>query len=163
MRSSFNPPSASSAEGTGPQGGGGEGPRVSTHPPPHRRRERPLPRPWSGARWFQPTLRLIGGGNARQGQGVGLAGRFNPPSASSAEGTPLAGKTLAIEVFQPTLRLIGGGNQGVELAGGGVSDVSTHPPPHRRRELLSSSSMSLRASRFNPPSASSAEGTRPRL
>ena len=85
---SFNPPSASSAEGTSLLRPDEDVDHVSTHPPPHRRREREVQReamdrhevsthppphrrrePQSRWTWlvhlkFQPTLRLIGGGNA---------------------------------------------------------------------------------------------------
>ena len=59
---------------------------------------------------FQPTLRLIGGGNPPPAARFPPSSGFNPPSASSAEGT----HAYCVS----------------KLATG----VSTHPPPHRRRE-----------------------------
>ena len=93
----FNPPSASSAEGTvlvlDPDRAHG----VSTRPPPRRRRE-PLRRSRDEPRClFQPALRLVGGGDYLR--------------VSTEDQT---------EEFQPALRLVGGGDQGVEsdAAGG---------------------------------------------
>ena len=85
----FNPPSASSAEGTS-----------AAHS-------------WaSNSTRFQPTLRLIGGGNMHA-------------TATKRRSS----------MFQPTLRLIGGGNRS-DVGPSARSRVSTHPPPHRRREHL---------------------------
>ena len=96
--------------------------------------------------WLQPTLRLIGGGNAAGGKdtrhrGVSThppphrrrepgrragrrwrLGRFNPPSASSAEGTlEFIVHVLEGVAFQPTLRLIGGGNSSATMTNAGSS------------------------------------------
>ena len=63
---------------------------VSTHPPPHRRREPAESTKHAVDVLFQPTLRLIGGGNGSHPGGRRGPPGFNPPSASSAEGTPSA-------------------------------------------------------------------------
>ncbi len=108
---SFNPPPASSAEGTWAPRGCPLPSSVSTRPPPRRRRgprhrrpllvvrlvsTRPPPRRRRG-QWlcdlarrckvFQPALRLVGGGDQRGSPRCTNRPRFNPPSASSAEGT----------------------------------------------------------------------------
>ena len=136
--SCFNPPSASSAEGTRLARHHGDAVLVSTHPPPHRRRERKYKHVVIDEAAFQPTLRLIGGGNGVGSRPWGRVGCFNPPSASSAEGTrPRRAGMRGVGQFQPTLRLIGGGNLRQPPLADVRTVVSTHPPPHRRRELPS--------------------------
>mgnify|MGYP001104087288 CR=1 FL=1 len=172
-RPRFNPPSASSAEGTIFASASPRPPEVSTHPPPHRRRERRGGRGEGAMNEFQPTLRLIGGGNPEGESDPRAPESFNPPSASSAEGTACGGTyAVPINTFQPTLRLIGGGNgrrspalgpgglfqPTLRLIGGGNAvalhplrglRVSTHPPPHRRREPRSDGGRTRRSA-FQP-------------
>ncbi len=131
---------------------------VSTHPPPHRRRELRRGRTCLDLLMFQPTLRLIGGGNSSCPPSRRCRSRFNPPSASSAEGTQVQARGdrrggVSTHppphrrrerrrfpamgpggLFQPTLRLIGGGNPPSQGRHARRGSVSTHPPPHRRRE-----------------------------
>ncbi len=179
----FNPPSASSAEGTRLRPRNPVAAAVSTHPPPHRRREPDRPgrsprhfgfnppsassaegtrvKPRSASRpEFQPTLRLIGGGNTSVRLGSCLQSVFQPTLRLIGGGNRRPGSSTPNgSAFQPTLRLIGGGNLGPRLgrvqrarfnppsassAEGTnfirkymwITRVSTHPPPHRRRERL---------------------------
>ncbi len=65
-----------------------------------------------GPDWFQPALRRVGGGDGAAEDAGPRGGGFNPPSASSAEGTRLL-KWASVDV-----------------------KVSTRPPPRRRRGPL---------------------------
>src|SRR6266511_4103466 len=81
---------------------------------------------------FQPALRLVGGGDHRRSRRTRPTTSFNPPSASSAEGTAPNATSARTTKFQPALRLVGGGDRlGAHPAT--AHQVSTRPPPRRRR------------------------------
>ena len=116
---------------------------IRIHPHPHRRGERRLSAPRStGLRkcQFQSTPRLIGEGNWTWSIASGPGPRFNPPPASSARGTAMAGlgPVRPVSIHPPPHRR---GEHGGTGGVAGEATVSIHPPPHRRGERARSAAL----------------------